>query len=116
VDLGPFLVEAWEEVGLAGACGGELEVGGDEEGVALALGLVGEEAVATLVAATAVAREELGGEAISTGRDVAGGVGVAPRAGILMGVDGFSEVAFGAVAPGDCLAELQLLQGGVALC
>jgi len=79
--------------------------------VALALALVGEEAVATLVAATAVAREELGGEAIGTGRDIASGVGVAPGAGALMGVDGFSEVAFGAVASRDCLAD-----GGVALC
>jgi len=115
VDLGPFVVEAWEGVGLAGACGGGLEVGGDEEGVVLVLGLVGEEAVATLAAATAVAREELGGEAIGTGRDIAGGVGVAPGAGVLMGVDGFSEVAFGAMASGDCLAELWLLQGGVVL-
>jgi len=111
VDLEPFLVEAWEGVGLAGACGGGLEVGGADEGVALVLDLVGEEAVTMFAAATA-GREERGGEANGTGRDIAGGVGVAPGAGVLMGVDGFGEVAFGGMAPGDCLAALQLIQGG----
>ena len=115
MDLEPFLVEAWEGVALDGACGGGLEVGGDEEGVALALALVGEEAVAMLVAATATAKEELGGEAEDMGRDIAGGEGVAPKAGVLMGVDGCGEVALGGMAPGDCLFELQLLWGGVAL-
>jgi len=33
-----------------------------------------------------------------------------------MGADWSGEVAFGAMAPGDCFFELQLLQGGVALC
>jgi len=67
-------------VALTEACGGGLEVGRDEEGAALALALVGEEAVAALAAATAAAREELGGEAEGTGRDVAGGEGIAPGA------------------------------------
>jgi len=115
VDLEPFLVEAHEGVSLTWACGGRLEVGGADEGVALLLDLVGEEAVMTFAAATAVAREELGGEANGTGRDVAGGVGVAPKAGVLMGVDGFGEVALGGMAPGDCLFELRLLWGGVVL-
>jgi len=57
-----------------------LKWGVDEEGVALALGLVGEEAVVTLAAATAAAREELGGEDDGRGRDVTGRLRVAPRA------------------------------------
>jgi len=103
-------------VALTEACGGGLEVRSDEEGAALALALVGEEAVVTLAAATAVAREELGGEAEGMGRDVAGGEGVAPGAVVWRGADGVREVAFGGVAPGECLLELWLLQGGVALC
>jgi len=46
---------------------------------------------------------------------MADGVGVAPWAGVLVGVDWVGEAAFGAMAPGDCLFELQLLWGGVAL-
>ncbi len=72
----PFLEEAGEGVALTEACGGGLEVRGGEEGVALALALVGEGAVATLAAATAAAKEELGGEAKGMGRDVTGGEGV----------------------------------------
>jgi len=52
-----------------------MEVGGGEEGVALGLGLVEGEAVATFVAATAAAREELGGEATGADWDVVGGGG-----------------------------------------
>jgi len=111
--LEPFLVGVLAEVAWARACGNGLEVGGDEEGVALALGLVEGEAVVTLAAATAAAKEELGGEANGAGWDVAGGVGVAPWVGVLVGVDWFVEVAFGGVAPGECFFELQLLQGGV---
>jgi len=42
-------------------------VGGDREGVALAIGLVEDEVVATPSAAIAAAREELGGEANGAG-------------------------------------------------
>jgi len=92
------------EVGWARTCWGGLGVGGGEEEVALALalGLVEGGTAATLAAATAAAREELGGEANGAGWDVAGGVGVAPWAGVLVGVDWFVEVAFGGMAPGDC--------------
>jgi len=83
----PFLVGVLAGVAWARACGGGLEVGGDEEGVALVLGLVEGEVVVTLAAAMAVARDELGGEASGAGWDVAGGVGVAPWAGVLVGVD-----------------------------
>jgi len=103
------------EVAWARACWGGLEVGGDEEGVALALSLVEGEAVVTLAAATAAAREDLGGEANGAGGDVAGGVGAAPWTGLLMGVDWLVEVAFGGMAPGDCFFELQLLWGGEVL-
>ncbi len=47
---------------------------------------------------------------------VAGGVGVAPWAGVLVGVVGIAEVACEGMAPGEVLAELWLLWGGVALC
>jgi len=102
-------------VALTEACGGGLEVRSDEEGVALALALVGEEAVATLAAATAAAKEELGGEAKGMGRDVTGGEGVAPEAAVQGGADRVREEAFGGVAPRECLLELRLLQGGVVL-
>jgi len=113
VGLEPFLAGFLVEVAWARACWGGFEVGGDEEGVALALGLVESEAVAILAAATATAREELGGEANCAGWDVAGGVGVAPWTGVLVGGDWLVEVAFGGMAPGECFFELQLLQGGV---
>jgi len=103
------------EVAWARTCWGGIEVGGGDKGVALALGLVEGKAVATLAAATAATREELGGEADGAGWDMAGGVGVAPWTGVVMGVDWLVGVAFGAMAPGDCFFELWLLQGGVAL-
>ncbi len=90
------------EVAWAGACGGGPEVGGDEEGVALTLGLVEGEAVTTPAAATAAAREELGGEANGAVWFRAGGVGVAPWAGVLVGIVWLVKVAFGGMAPGDC--------------
>jgi len=104
------------EVAWAGACGGGPEVGGDGEGVALAIGLVEDEVVATPSAATAAAREELGGEATGADWFVAGGMGVAPQAGVLMGAVWIAVVAGEGVAPGEVLVELQLLWGEVALC
>jgi len=80
------------------------------------LSMVGEGAMPTMfAAATAAARDELGGEANETGRDVAGGVVVAPKTGVLVGIDEFGKGALGDVTPGGCLLELQLLWGGVAL-
>jgi len=116
VGLEPFLAGFLVEVAWARTGWGGLEVGGGDEGVALALGLVEGKAVATLVAATAAAREELGGEADSAGWDMAGGVGVAPWTGVVMGVDWLAGVAFGAMALGNCFFELWLLWGGVVLC
>jgi len=104
------VVVAW-----ARACGGGPEVGGDEEGVALAIGLVEDEAVAMPSAATAAAREELGGEANDAGCFVAGGVGDAPWAGVLAGVVWITEVACEGMAAGEVLVKLWLLQGSVAL-
>jgi len=72
--------------------------------------------VAAPPAATAAASKELGGEAAGVGWFVAGGVGVAPWAGVLVGVVGIAEVACEGMAPGEVLAELWLLWGGVALC
>jgi len=69
----------------------------------------------TFAAATAVARYELSGEASETGRDGAGGVGVAAKTDVLVGIEKFREGALGDMAPGGCLLELQLLWGGVAL-
>ncbi len=87
-----------------------------DEGVAPVLGLVEEGTVPTMfVAATAVARDELGGEATVAERDVAGGVGVAPETDVLLGVDGLGEGALGGMTPEGCLLELRLLWGGVAL-
>jgi len=86
------------EVAWVGACGGGPEVGGDEEGVALAIGLVEDEVVATPSAVTAAAREELGGEANGADWCIAGGVGVAPWAGVFVGVVWITGVApFGQV-------------------
>jgi len=65
-DLELFLVGGLDTVAWAWACGGRAEVGGDDEGVALVVGLVTGAAVAMLPAATAAAREELGGEAEGT--------------------------------------------------
>jgi len=53
-------------------------VGGAEERVALMVGLVVGAALAPPPAATAAARDELGGEAVGAGWFVAGGVGMAP--------------------------------------
>jgi len=104
-------------MGLAGACGGGLEVGDAKERVAPVLSVVGEGAMpTTFAAATAAARDELGGEANETGRDVAGGVVVALETGVLVGIGEFSKGALGDITPGGCLLELRLLQGGVALC
>jgi len=55
--VGSIEAEAW-----TGVFWGELEVGGDVVGAALALSLVEVEAVIPPAAATAAAREELGGE------------------------------------------------------
>ncbi len=51
-------------------------MGGDDEGVALVVGLVTGTTVAMPPAATAAARDELGGEANGVGWLVAGGVGL----------------------------------------
>ncbi len=96
--VGLFLVGFVEAEVWTGVFWGELEMGGDEVGAALALSLVEVEAVIIPVAATAAAREELGGEVTVAGLDMAGG-----------------EIAFGAKAPGICFFELRLLWGGVAL-
>jgi len=53
---------AWVET-----CKGGLEVGGGEERVALVLGLVGGGVVAMPAAATAAAKEELGGRLLVQG-------------------------------------------------
>jgi len=74
--VGGLVVVAW-----ACACGGGAEVGGDDEGVALVAGLVAGAAVAMPPAATAAARDELGGEAEGADWFMVGGVGVAPWAG-----------------------------------
>ncbi len=58
------------------ACGVGPEVGGVDDGVAPAVGLVVGAAVAPPPAATTATRDELGGEAV-----VAGGVGMAPWVG-----------------------------------
>jgi len=62
--MGLFLVGFVEAEVWTGVFWGELEVGGDEVGAALVLSLVEVEveAVITPAAATAAAREELGGE------------------------------------------------------
>jgi len=62
-DLQLFLVVDLVMVGWACACGGGAEAGGDDEGVALVAGLVAGVPVVTPPAATAAAREQLGGEA-----------------------------------------------------
>jgi len=78
VGLEPFL-EAGEGMALAEACGGGLEVRVGVEGMALALALLGEGAVAMLAAAMAAAKEELGGEAKGMAKDITGGEGEHPR-------------------------------------
>jgi len=79
--VGGFVVVAW-----AWTCGGRAEGGGGDGGVPLAVSLVEGAAVVTPPAATAAAREELGGEANGADWFVTGGVGVAPCAGVLAGV------------------------------
>jgi len=69
--VGGLVVGAW-----ACACGVGAEVGGDDEGVALVVDLVMGAAVAMPLAATAAARDELGGEAMGADGFVNGGVGV----------------------------------------
>jgi len=105
-------------VGEAWACAGgeEAEVGGDDEGVALVVGLVAGTAVTMPPVATAAARDELGGETTSVGWLVAGGVGVAPWARVLAGMFWHTEVASEEVAAREILVKLWLLQGGAALC
>ncbi len=88
MDFEPFLVGGLVVVVWAGTCGGGPEVGGDEEGVALAVGLAEDEAVEMPPVASVAAREELEGETNGADRFVAGGVGVAPWAGVLAGVSG----------------------------
>jgi len=68
----------------------------------VAVGWVASPTVAAPPAATAAASEELGRGAAGVGCSMAGGVGMALWAGVLVGVDWFGEVAFGAMAPGDC--------------
>jgi len=62
ITVGLSLVGFVEAKVWTGVFWGELEVGGDVVGAALALSLVEVEAVITPAAATAAAREELGGE------------------------------------------------------
>ncbi len=102
---------------MAWACagGGEAEVGGVDEGVALVVGLVTGTTVVIPPAATAAARDELGGETNGMGWLVAGGVGVAPWAGVLAGMFWITEVASEGMAAREVLVKLWLLQGGVAL-
>jgi len=114
VGLEPFL-EAGEGTALAEACGGGLEVRVGVEGMALALALLGEGAVAMLAAAMAAAKEELGGEAKGMAKDITGGEGGALKAAIEWGANKVGEGTFGGVVPRECLLELRLLQGGVAL-
>jgi len=114
VGLAPFL-EAGEGMALAEACGGGLEVRVGVEGMALPLALLGEGAVAMLVAAMAAAKEELGGEAKGMAKDKTGGEGGAPEAAIEGGANNIGEGTFGGVVPRECLLELWLLWGGVAL-
>jgi len=72
-------------------------------------------AVATPPAATAAAREELGGEAEGADWFVAGGVGVAPWAGVLSAVAWIRELVCEGVAFGEVLVKFWLLHGGVVL-
>ncbi len=60
------------------ACGGGLEVGGAEEGVALVVGLDVGAAVTPPPAVTAAARDELGWEVVGASWFVTGGVGMTP--------------------------------------
>jgi len=76
-------------------------MGGDDEGVVQVAGLVVGVAMVALPAATAAAREELGGEAECADWFVAGGVGVAPWAGVLADVIWIREVVCGGVAVGE---------------
>jgi len=62
-----FVVGGFVGVSWACAGGGEAEVGGDDEGVVLVVDLVTSTAVAIPPAATAAARDELGGEADGVG-------------------------------------------------
>jgi len=66
-----------------GAFGGGPEVGGADEGGVLVVGVDVDAAEAPLPAATAAARDELGGEAVGVGWLVVSGVGMA------LGVGGF---------------------------
>ena len=91
-------------------------MGGDDEGVAPVAGLVAGAAMVAPPAATAVAREELGGEAEGADWFMAGGAGVAPWAEVLAVVVWIREVVCGGMAVGGDLVELWLLQGGVVLC
>jgi len=77
-DLELFLALGLVVVDWVCACGGGPEVGGDDEGIALVVDLVVGAVVATLPAATAAARDELGGEVEGVGWFVTGGMGVAP--------------------------------------
>jgi len=83
-----------------------LRLGGDDAGVALAEGLVEDAAVVTPPAATAAARDELGGEANGADWFVAGGVEVAPWAGVLTGVVWITEVICVGMAAGEVLVKL----------
>jgi len=76
-------LELFLALGLVGvdwvwACGGGLEVGGAEEGVALVVGLDVGAVVTLLPAAAVAARDEQGREAVGASWFVTGGVGVAP--------------------------------------
>jgi len=65
-----------------------------------------------LPAATAAARDELGGEANGADWFVTGGVGVAPWVGVLAGVFWITEVVCEGMAAGEVLVKLWLLSGG----
>jgi len=105
-----LVVVAW-----ACACRGRPEVVG-EEGVTLAVSLVRGVAVAMPSAATAAARDELGGEANGAAWFVTDRVGVAPWAGVLAGMFWITELVCEGMVAGEVLVKLQLLWGGVVLC
>jgi len=108
-DLEFFLVVGLVMVDWVCACGSGVKMGGDDEGVAPVAGLVAGAAMVAPPAATAVAREELGGEAEGADWFMAGGVGVAPCAGVLADVVWIREVVCGGVAVVGDLGKLWLL-------
>jgi len=82
-DLELFLVVGLVMEDWACTCGGVAKMGGDDDGVAQVAGLVAGAVVVAPPAATAGAREELGGKAEYADWFMAGGMGVAPWAELL---------------------------------